>query len=173
MTFAKKSMKSTKKKFVERDDGTVELGYGPVMKKTTYMSMRKYRDEYVRDNYRMFNIKVNKNKYPDIIEYMEGQDNLVMYIVDLIRSDMGAKIKKERSGAEKAPVAIKAAPIKAAPIKATTVRAAAAKKQPKETKEVEKQSKKTTKAKKEAKKETKKTAKAASSEKKKSSKKKK
>ena len=129
--------------------------------------MRKYRDEYVRDNYRMFNIKVNKNKYPDIIEYMEGQDNLVMYIVDLIRSDMGAKIKKERSGAEKAPVAIKAVPVKA-----TLVKAAAAKKQPKETKTVEKKSKKSTKEAK-AKKETKKTAKAASSEKKKSSKKKK
>lgn len=126
-------MRSTKKKFVERDDGMVELGYGPVMKKSTYMTMRKYRDEYVRDNYRMFNIKVNRNKYPDIIDYMESQDNLVMYIVDLIRKDMGAKIKKEHAAVENKPAAVKVMPAKA-----TRVSAAAAKKQPKETKKTAK-----------------------------------
>ena len=81
-------MKDTKKKYQVSDDGKVHLAHGPVMKKSTYDTMRKYRDDYVRDNYRMFNIKINRNKYPDIIEHMESQDNLVLYIVSLIRKDM-------------------------------------------------------------------------------------
>ena len=81
-------MKSTKRKFIENEDGTIELGYGPTMKKSTYMKMRKNRDEYVRDNYRVFSIKVNKNKYTDVIDYMESQENLVAYLVELVREDM-------------------------------------------------------------------------------------
>ena len=94
-------MKSTKRNFVENEDGTVELGYGAVMKKSTYMKMRKFRDEYVRDNYRVFNIKINKNRYSDIIAQMESQDNLVAYIVDLVQKDMNAKAKKTGKQATK------------------------------------------------------------------------
>ena len=81
-------MKNTKRKYQITDDGKIQLAHGPVMKKSTYETMRKYRDDYVRDNYRMFNIKINRNKYPEIIDHMEEQENLVLYIITLIKNDM-------------------------------------------------------------------------------------
>ena len=44
---------------VELEGGMIQLGYGLVMKKETYEALRKYRDNYVKNLYRMFNIPSN------------------------------------------------------------------------------------------------------------------
>ena len=80
-------MKNTKRKYQITDDGLIQLAHGPAMKQTTYQSLRQYRNEYIKNHFRQFNIKVNRTKYPDIIARMEEQDNLVLYLVNLIRKD--------------------------------------------------------------------------------------
>ena len=84
-------MKNTKKKYKVLPDGRIELAYGPKLKKSTYSNLQKYRDAYVKDNYRQFNIKVNRTKYQDVIDFMESQENLASYLAELIRADMAAK----------------------------------------------------------------------------------
>lgn len=61
------------------------------MTKSQYEKRREYRDQYIRDNYRTFAVKINRNKYPDIIEKIEGQDNIVQYLVSLISKDLENK----------------------------------------------------------------------------------
>ena len=80
-------MKNTKKKYLVTGDGLLQLGYGTTMKQSTYQALQQYRNAYIKSNYRQFNIKINRTKYPDIIARMEEQDNLVLYLVDLIRKD--------------------------------------------------------------------------------------
>ena len=87
-------MKDTKRKYVEKDDGTIKMGFGPTMKKSTYRNQRKLRDAYVKENYRQFNIKIKKNN-ADVIKWMEEQDNLFDYITELVRSDMYKQLKKQ------------------------------------------------------------------------------
>lgn len=84
-------MKDTKRKYKETEDGKIELATGVAMKKETYQTIQQYRDAYVKDTYRQFNIKINKNKYADVIDRMEAQENLVGYLVKLIRADMAAE----------------------------------------------------------------------------------
>lgn len=84
-------MKSTKKKYTEKGDGRIELATGVAMKKETYKTIQQYRDAYVKDTYRQFNIKINKTKYQDVIDRMESQENLAGYLVQLIRADMAAE----------------------------------------------------------------------------------
>lgn len=81
-------MKNTKRQYTINDDGTIQLASGPRMKQSTYKLIRQYQSEYVRDKYRQFNIKIQRTRYQDVIDFMETQDNLCEYIVQLIRKDM-------------------------------------------------------------------------------------
>ena len=91
-------MHDTKRKYVEQEDGTLKLNYGPKMKKSTYQKLRKYRDNYVKENYRQFNIKIQKTDNADVIKFMEEQENLAGYIADLVRTDLHKMLRKEYNG---------------------------------------------------------------------------
>ena len=91
-------MHDTKRKYVEQEDGTLKLNYGPKMKKSTYQKLRKYRDNYVKENYRQFNIKIQKTDNADVIKFMEEQENLAGYIADLVRTDLHKMLRKEYKG---------------------------------------------------------------------------
>lgn len=69
-------------------DGSIQLGYGPRVSKSTYKSMQDYRTTYVKEYYRQFNVKLSKTRHDDVIRWMEAQDNLVQYITDLVRKDL-------------------------------------------------------------------------------------
>jgi hypothetical protein len=91
-------MRDTRKKYVVNEDGTINPGYGrqTKVKKSTMKAIQDYKVEYIRDNYRQFMVKINKNRYPDIIEYLENMDAVAPYIIELVRQDMNRKLAEER-----------------------------------------------------------------------------
>ena len=81
-------MRDTKKKYIEDENGVIHPGYAPKMKKSTQKVLQEYRTGYVRDNYRQFNIKISRSKFPEVIRYLESQKNLSGYILELVQEDM-------------------------------------------------------------------------------------
>lgn len=81
-------MRNTKKKYTEDENGVIYLGYAPKMKKSTQKVLQEYRTGYVRENYRQFNFKISRSKFPDVIRYLESQKNLSGYILELVQEDM-------------------------------------------------------------------------------------
>ena len=49
---------------------------------------KQYNKKYAHDNYRQFGLVINKHKYPDMIAWLESQDNIQAYIRKLIENDM-------------------------------------------------------------------------------------
>lgn len=45
-------------------------------------------DEWQRRNLRRYTIKVNKEKYPEIIDRLEEAENIQKYIIDLLLKDI-------------------------------------------------------------------------------------
>ena len=46
------------------------------------------KQEWVKNHYRVFVVKINRAKDNDIVEKLESQENITSYISDLIRKDM-------------------------------------------------------------------------------------
>lgn len=57
----------------------------------------KYNVKYVRENYRQFMIKVNRNTDPDLVAWLESQENVQTYIRELVRKDMKRKLARTQT----------------------------------------------------------------------------
>lgn len=53
-------------------------------------AQKKYDDTH-RVNYKFFHIKCNKQTEGDIVEYLQGKDNVNSFVKDLIRKEMAGK----------------------------------------------------------------------------------
>lgn len=45
-------------------------------------------EKYIKEKIRRFVLNANRNTEPDLVEYLEKQENLQQYLRDLIRADM-------------------------------------------------------------------------------------
>lgn len=52
------------------------------------MTNLKYLNQYEKENIRQIRLKLNRNTEPELIEWVEKQDNIQGYIKQLIREDM-------------------------------------------------------------------------------------
>ena len=84
-------MRSTKKKAVEKD-GLV-LAQGRIWTDEQYLRNKQYKAEYNRKKYKMYGIRFLNESEQDIIEYLNGQENLNQYFRELILADMKKKKK--------------------------------------------------------------------------------
>ena len=51
----------------------------------------KYQTEYIKKNLRRFEIKINRNTEPDLMDWLESQENVQAYLKSLIKQDMESK----------------------------------------------------------------------------------
>ena len=86
-------MRSTKKSYSILEDGRRETSRGEKLKPSTVKAIQDYKVDYIRENYRQFVLKINRQRYSDVINYLEEMDTVTPYVVELIRQDM---LKKER-----------------------------------------------------------------------------
>lgn len=59
-----------------------------------YTTAYAYQTEWARKNTRRIMLKINKNKYSDIVDWLDSKPNKQSYIMSLIEADM-SKSKKE------------------------------------------------------------------------------
>ena len=52
------------------------------------MTNLKYLNQYEKENIRQIRLKLNRNTEPELIEWVEKQENIQGYIKRLIREDM-------------------------------------------------------------------------------------
>ena len=52
------------------------------------MANMEYMNKYEKENIRQIRLKINRKTEPDLVEWIEQQDNIQGYIKDLIRKDM-------------------------------------------------------------------------------------
>lgn len=55
---------------------------------------KKYEIDYIKQNQRQFMLKVNRKTDPDMVDWLESQENVQAYLKDLIRKDMEARTNK-------------------------------------------------------------------------------
>ena len=79
------------KKAVEKD-GLV-LAQGRIWTDEQYLRNKQYKAEYNRKKYKMYGIRFLNESEQDIIEYLNGQENLNQYFRELILADMKKKKK--------------------------------------------------------------------------------
>ena len=53
----------------------------------------KYETQYIRENQRQFMLKVNRKLDPEMVEWLESQENVQAYLKQLIREDMEKKAR--------------------------------------------------------------------------------
>ena len=82
-------MKSTKSKAVVVGDRTIAQGKS--WKTDSLHNYRKKQQEFIKDNYRSFAIKLNRGKDKELIDYIESQENATEFIRQLIKKDMGER----------------------------------------------------------------------------------
>ena len=51
---------------------------------------KQYEIDYIKQNQRQFMLKVNRKVDPDMVAWLESQENVQAYLKDLIRADMEA-----------------------------------------------------------------------------------
>lgn len=56
-------------------------------------SRRQYNLDYVKQFQRQFMLKVNRNTDPEMVAWMESQENVQAYLKQLIREDMEKKAR--------------------------------------------------------------------------------
>ena len=95
-------MRSTKKKYTTLEDGRIQNMRGEKLKPSTVKAIQDYKVDYIRENYRQFVLKINKQRYADVIAYLESMDTVTPYVVKLIQDDMYRKLKAEREKKENA-----------------------------------------------------------------------
>lgn len=64
-------------------------------KKTSYDNKLEYNNTYNRNNYRSFSMRLNNEKEKDMIQWLESQDSLKDYLLNLIEKDMEKSKKKQ------------------------------------------------------------------------------
>ena len=57
--------------------------------------------KYIKENMRRYALNLNQNTDVDILEYLEGRDNVQGYLKRLIREDMARQKAGEESPAER------------------------------------------------------------------------
>lgn len=57
--------------------------------------------KYIKENMRRYALNLNRNTDVDILEYLEGRDNVQGYLKRLIREDMARQKAGEESPAER------------------------------------------------------------------------
>lgn len=95
-------MRDTKKKYTTLEDGRRRTTRGENLKPSTVKAIQDYKTEFIRETYRQFVLKINKQRYADVIKYLEEMDTVTPYVVELIRQDMLKKEKAARKAAAKA-----------------------------------------------------------------------
>lgn len=53
----------------------------------------KYETQYIRENQRQFMLKVNRKLDPEMVAWLESQENVQAYLKQLIREDMEKKAR--------------------------------------------------------------------------------
>lgn len=61
---------------------------GALRTKETIKKIRKYQDEYMKENYRRFQVRMHKVKDADVIELLESKKSMNDYIRQLIKKDI-------------------------------------------------------------------------------------
>lgn len=64
-------------------------------KKTEYEKKLAYNNQYNRETYRSFSIRLNRSTEADLIQWLEDQGEVKSYLVRLIRKDMEKAQKKK------------------------------------------------------------------------------
>ena len=60
------------------------------------MDLKKYMVDYEKENLRQIRLRINRKTEPDLLEWIEKQDNIQGYIKHLIREDMEREKEKGR-----------------------------------------------------------------------------
>lgn len=60
------------------------------------MANMEYMNKYEKENIRQIRLKINRKTEPEMIEWIEKQENIQGYIKRLIREDMEKQIKKAK-----------------------------------------------------------------------------
>jgi len=55
---------------------------------------KQYEIDYIKQNQRQFMLKVNRKTDPDMVDWLESQENVQAYLKDLIRKDMESRTNK-------------------------------------------------------------------------------
>lgn len=87
-------MRSTKKKAIEKD-GVVYTG-GRLYKKESLEKFKRYQQQYIKDTYRRFTIRLRLEDDKEMIEYVSSKDSFNDYIRKLIEADMEKQEKKSK-----------------------------------------------------------------------------
>ena len=56
----------------------------------------KYQTDWIRNNVKRYEVRVNVNKEADIIAYLNGISNVQSYVKQLIRDDIARHSREER-----------------------------------------------------------------------------
>ncbi len=83
-------MRSTKKKPVQKKNGKVYVR-GRTWTKAQLAAYSEYQVKYQKESYRSFVFRISREKDPDMIAFLESQENLTDYIRKLIDRDMKAR----------------------------------------------------------------------------------
>ena len=75
-------------------DGIVYYN-GKLYKKETVQKIRKYQDEYMKNTYRRYTLRMSYAKDQDVIKMLEKQESANDYIRQLIKQDV-ARQKEEK-----------------------------------------------------------------------------
>ena len=59
------------------------------------MSQQEYMANYEKENLRQIRLKINRKTEPDLLEWIEKQENIQGYVKGLIRADMRKEEKKQ------------------------------------------------------------------------------
>ena len=60
------------------------------------MANMEYLNQYEKENLRQIRLKINRKTEPELIEWIEQQENIQGYIKRLIREDMEKEKEKDR-----------------------------------------------------------------------------
>lgn len=60
------------------------------------MANTEYLAQYEKENLRQIRLKINRKTEPELLEWIEKQDNIQGYIKQLIREDMEREKEKDR-----------------------------------------------------------------------------
>ena len=77
-------------------DNNIELKNGQKVNFNDYYRKIERIDAFVKENYKQISLKVNRNTYSDVLDYIDNRKkdpsfSLVKYIMELIRKDMAGE----------------------------------------------------------------------------------
>ena len=85
-------MKSTAKKIKQTEDNMI-IAQGKRWSEESFVHYRKYQTEFVKKTYRTFTLRLRRTDEKDLIDWLESQDNLAEYLINLIKKDHDKKTK--------------------------------------------------------------------------------